>query len=297
MGERVGGFRSDVSKHHFMEAFDAAMTQWPPRTDHRVNTEFGSTTVSIANTPPAAQMEHPLVLLQGGGSTIAAWARFVDVWRNQRPVIAIDTLWEAGRSVQTQPVVDGALAAAWLEQTLSQLGIDHAHIVGYSYGGWLALNHGSEAPSRVLSVTAIEPVGAITPLPLRAWWNFARMLIGGQGHYRTYLEWVRGGRIDDSAMLDLMLSARRDYVQRGSPRPNRLSAQAWGDLSIPTAIILGGRSRFITEREVTEVLHDLAPQVEVHVLPDSSHAALLDEPEWVASFVEQFVQRHDRTSR
>lgn len=294
MGDHVGRFRSDRSREHFLSAFDAAMAAWPDRVDRQVETSFGTTAVS---TTLASGKGQPLVLLQGGGSTVAAWSGFADAWRRDRPVIAIDTVWDAGRSVQARPVTDGADAATWLDETLAGLKLDHAHVVGYSYGAWIALNQAVMAPSRVLSVTAIEPPGTITAMPPRALWRMVRMLAGDDRQYREYLSWVRGGRLPESAMLDVLLAARADFLQRGSPRPRRLSAAQWRGVRTPMMVALGGRSRFIPSRAAVSVLRRRAEQAEVHVLADSSHAVLVDEPEFVVDSVRGFVQRHDLVRR
>ena len=295
MGDRVGGFRSDASEKHFMQVFDAAMKHWPDRSDLCVETDFGPTMASAAGNESSTQALPPLVILQGGGSTIAPWAEFVRSWSRERRIIAIDTLWEAGRSVQLQPVGNGSQAAEWLEQVLAGLGVERAHIAGYSYGAWLALNHAAKAPSRILSVTAIEPIAAITPMPLRAWWRMIRMIFGGERSYRTYLQWTRGGSLPESSMLDVLLSSRADYQQWGTPRPTRLTEAEWRSLSLPTLIVLGGRSGMVPTRKATETLHVVAPQAEVHVLPESSHAVLVDEPNWIEHQIGHFLNRNDRT--
>lgn len=294
MNESVGGFRSESARGNFLRAFDVAMASWPDRTDHRVDTRFGQTAVSMAAGPGDRA---PLVLLQGGGSTVAAWGPFVDVWRQERPVIALDTVWDAGRSEQTRPVTDGADTARWLEEVLSGLEIGRVHLVGYSYGGWIALNHLVESPARLLSVTAIEPPGAITGLPARAWWEMLRMLTGDERRYRSYLTWVRGGRLPESAMLDMLLSAKADFIQRGSPRPRRLTIEQWRTIRTPLQITLGGRSALVPTQKAAAVVQRHAAQADLRVLAESSHAVLVDEPQFVTDQVRDFTRRHDRVTQ
>lgn len=294
MTELVGSFTDDSSRAHFLSAFDKAMAGWPEHIDRIVETSFGST---MASTTRRSGKANPVVLLQGGGSTIAAWARFAEVWQHDRPVIAIDTVWDAGRSVQSRPLTDGADAAVWLDETLAGLGVDHAHLVGYSYGGWVALNQAVQKSDRLRSVTAIEPPGTITGIPAGAWWRMLRMMLGDERQYRSYLAWVRGGRLPESAMLDVMLAARTDFVQRGSPRPRRITTQQWRKIRTPLNVVLGGRSRFVSSRTASAVLHRDAPQAEVQVLPEASHAVLVDEPERLIDGFRRFAQRHDGVDR
>ncbi|MGO2519100.1 MAG: alpha/beta fold hydrolase [Microbacterium sp.] len=292
MDDQVGSFTDDATRAHFLRAFDSAMATWPEREDHRVETSFGATMVSL--TGPIGERA-PVVLVQGGGSTIASWAPFAEAWRDERPVIAIDTVWDAGRSVQSRPVRSGAEAAAWLEEVLAALEVDRAHLVGYSYGGWVALNHAVHAPGRLLSVTAIEPPGAITGIPLAAWWRMLWMLFGDERQHRAYLKWVRGGRLPESAMLDVMIAARTDFVQRGTPRPTRITKEQWAHLAPPATVVLGGTSRFISTNAATAVLRRDAPQVDVDVLSEAGHAVLVDEPDRLIENFRLFARSHDRT--
>lgn len=270
------------------------MKAWPEHADRFVETSFGSTMVSTTRQAGDAT---PVVLLQGGGSTAAAWAPFAEAWSRDRLVIAIDTVWDAGRSVQSRPVTDGADAAIWVDETLAGLGVERAHLVGYSYGGWIALNQAVHNPERLLSVTAIEPPGTITGMPIAAWWRMLRMLLGDERQYGSYLSWVRGGRLPESEMLDVLLSARTDFVQRGTPRPRRITKRQWRDLAIPVSVILAGRSRFISSNAATAILRRDAPQADVEVLREASHAVLVDEPARIIELFRQFAQQHERSSR
>lgn len=292
MTELVGTFADDASRSRFLNAFERAMGSWPARDDRLVETSFGATMVSTTRDGGDAA---PVVLVQGGGSTIAAWAPFADAWRRDRPVAAIDMVWDAGRSIQSRPVTDGADAAVWLDETLAGLGIERAHLVGYSYGGWVALNQAARKSERLLSVTAIDPPGAITGMPIAAWWRMLRMLLGGEQQYRSYLAWVRGGRLPESTMMQVMLAARTEFTQRGTPRPKRLSPDEWRALTTPLTVILAGRSRFTSARAAMTVLRREAPQAEVEVFADATHAVLVDEPERIIDRVRQSTGRHDRS--
>lgn len=288
--DRVGTFSDDEARRDFLAALDVAMERWPLHEDRTIETDFGRTAISIV---PGEGAGDPVVLLQGGGSTIAIWSLLAAAWRSDRSVVAIDTVWDAGRSEQLAPVRDGRDASAWLDAVLDGAGIAHAHLVGYSYGAWLAMQHAARAPERLRSVTAIEPPGALVDLPPAAWAHMLRMLVGGTEQYRTYLAWVRGGRLPDSTMLDLLLAARRSFTARGTPRPARLSREDWRGMRVPLAVVLAGRSRLVPTGRATRVVRRRAPSAELHVLPAASHAVLVDEPETLVDVVASFAALHD----
>ena len=75
------------------------------------------------------------------------------------------------------PLTPPDACAAWLDELLGQLGAGPhgdrpAHLVGLSYGGWIAMNQAIRAPGRVASLTLLDPAG-LTKLDARWWWWFS----------------------------------------------------------------------------------------------------------------------------
>lgn len=95
--------------------------------------------------------------MHGASSNAVQWYPFVEAFGADRPVIALDTLGDPGRSSAIAPIHEPRIAARWLDQVLAALSIDRAHLVGHSYGGWLVLNQGVHGAQHIASVTAIDP--------------------------------------------------------------------------------------------------------------------------------------------
>jgi pimeloyl-ACP methyl ester carboxylesterase len=73
---------------------------------------------------------------------------------------------DANPSVQRAPLAPPASCAAWLDELLAQLSDRPAHLVGQSYGGWVAMNQALRASGRVASITLLDPAG-LTKLDAR----------------------------------------------------------------------------------------------------------------------------------
>jgi pimeloyl-ACP methyl ester carboxylesterase len=61
-------------------------------------------------------------------------------------------------------------------------------------------------------------------------------------------------------------------------------------LKVPVLVIWGNQDDFFTSPGALAYLKQ-APQAEIHIL-DSAHFATLEDPDWVAGLVRDFVARH-----
>ena len=151
----VGRYVNDVLRDRYFAACDALYAMGAraiAETD--VETDFGTTHVyRYGPADPAAESRTPVVLVHGAGSCSAMWYPNTPALSAERPVYAIDTPGDPGRSVQREPIHQPERAAQWLDETLAELGLDRVHLVGSSYGGWLALNQAHRRPDRLASVT------------------------------------------------------------------------------------------------------------------------------------------------
>lgn len=89
------------------------------------------------------------------------WAPNLPAWIAERTVYAVEILGEAGLSVQERPIRNPEDQASWLAATLAALGLDRAHLVGVSFGGWQAVNLALHDSTAVSSLSLIDPAWAL----------------------------------------------------------------------------------------------------------------------------------------
>lgn len=120
----------------------------------------------------------PVVFLHGATGTGLSWAPYA-VHREGRTVYAVDTIGDVGSSHQDVAVSGPDDLARWLSEALGGLGLDRAHLVGTSYGGYLALLLATREPDRVRSLYLIEPAG-LAPVQIGRFmrWGTASLMAG-----------------------------------------------------------------------------------------------------------------------
>ena len=146
----MGHFRSSTGEQAYVAAYRQAMTLLPtPRSNLDLETTFGRVRVYEFGAASADRAATPVVLLPGRTSGVPMWAYNLPDLAAARTTYALDTLGDAGLSVQIRRIRDAADQADWLDQVLAQLPVRSVHLVGHSFGGWLAANYAARYRERV----------------------------------------------------------------------------------------------------------------------------------------------------
>src|SRR5689334_4406576 len=157
----VGHFRTTDGEARYKRSYARAMATLPsPTRTMDVKTSFGSVRVYEFQrlSSDAHGADTPVVLLPGRTSGVPMWATNLRGLMAQRTVYALDALGDAGMSVQTRAIESSADQGAWIEETFAGLGLTRVHLVGHSFGGWLAANYAAWHPARVQTLDLLEPV-------------------------------------------------------------------------------------------------------------------------------------------
>ncbi|MFG2813461.1 alpha/beta fold hydrolase [Streptomyces sp. NPDC048410] len=292
----VGRYVSDTLRDRYFVACDAVYALGAPAHEETdVETSFGTTHVyRYGPTDPAALSRTPVVLVHGAGACSAMWYPNTPALSADRPVYAIDTPGDPGRSLQRAPLHQPEHAAQWLDETLAGLGLDRVHLVGSSYGGWLALNQAHRGPDRLASVTLLDP-GGLEKVGLRFFvWIFA-------GLFATFAPKALRPRL--AAWLEqpvlvvpelrtmVRLAGRAFRVRRPAPLP--LSEGELSTIRTPLYLVLGERSLLVHPRQQVERVPRLIPGARAEVVSNTGHGPQIDHADEVNRRMLSFMASHD----
>jgi len=262
-----GSWVSDAARETFMAAYERAFALWPqPVTEFDVETATATTRVHAYRPHPGGD---PVVLLAGAGGNAAAWFPHVAALAGDGPVYGIDMPGDANPSVPRALLSAPASCAAWLDELLGKLSDRPAHLVGFSYGGWVAMNQPLRAPGRVASITLLDPAG-LTRLDARFWWWLS---ISGLASLtpmplrRRLARWLDSPAMSQPELMTLMWAAIRGY--RAEPKfPGLLTDDELRAITVPVLLITGARSAMLTPAEA-RTQGSLMPHAEVAIVPGS----------------------------
>lgn len=283
----VGEFRNDQARDRFFTVYDDLVDRlWPSASvDSDVVTSFGTTRVHRLGSGE----QTPFVLLPGSGGPSLMWHASVGRLAASRPVIAIDPVGEPGPSVQTRSIDSGDEWAAWLDEVLTGLGVARAHLVGTSYGGWIALRHALRSPHAVASLALLDPggFGKIGP-KFVAWMIACGLASFAPRTIRHALSRpLRNLALRDDEAMPLVKATfgfRRKHILPPPLADNELER-----ITVPTLVLIGGHSQLYDAREVAATVTARMPDAVAEIIPEASHDLVLWHPDGLADRIVAFA--------
>lgn len=293
---KLGRFRSEAARRRFLAAYDAALEYWPAAPSHLdIETTFGTTLVLM--TGPA--MGPPIVLLHAIAVASPAWYADIAALSGSHPVYAIDTITDPGRSSQSAAVRNGDDFAAWLAEVLGALHLDGVHLVGLSYGGWLALNQARHSSNGIASITCVDPVGALgrpkTSFMIKMVPDSLLALAKSEKAIHRLLALMNNGAVPSEPLLELSVAGLLTFVAK-QPFPKRMSDEDLRSITLPTLVLLCERSPVNDARRAAERARRCIPKVKVEVVADSGHMLPIEHPEQFTQRVLSFLDGLDTTA-
>jgi len=175
------------------------------------------------------------------------------------------------------------------------LGLGTFHLVGHSFGGWLAAEFAAFYPDRVRSLTLVTPLGlrvpGEAPADLFRMGAEARLELMFNGRAGAFL-----GPSSDEERLERLLQDYADLTGFGrfawNPRYDIRLDRRLGRVTCPALVIGAEEDRVLPASHIARYA-ELLPNARVAVVADTGtptgHAVVAEEPEAVAARIEAMV--------
>jgi pimeloyl-ACP methyl ester carboxylesterase len=230
----------------------------------------------------------PLLFLHGAGAG-GRWLTFQDRLAERLTVLA-----------PSHPGHGGSPAAEWIEHIsdlafhyldfLDTLGLHGVHVVGASFGGWIAAEMATMASARLASLTLIDPVG----IKVEGW--IYPFLFGMElpqivaTVFHNPMAAMALAPADMSLDTIALLHRQNTALARVAWNPylyNPLLRRRLARISTPTLLCWGAHDR-LAPLACAEAWRKEIPGAVLRVFPESGHVPHLEEPEAVAAAVMEF---------
>jgi len=249
------------------------------------NGRLSSTRVRIAyreNPPDSRRDAETIVLLHGSPGRKEDFGQLAPVLARNARVVVPD-LPGFGSSTRTLPDYSFRAHGLYVRQLLDHLGVQRAHVLGYSMGGGVALSLADLAPTRVASLTMLSAIG-VQEMELTGDYYINHFVHGIQ----LGALWIARegtphmGRLDDA---EIGVPYARNFFD-SDQRPLRAILQR---VDVPTLIVHGLDDTNVPIEAAREH-HRLVPQSEMLTLP-GDHFLVFTRAADVGAVVSTFVRR------
>ena len=199
--------------------------------------------------------------------------------------------------------------ARLLAEVLTELGVDQAYLVGHSMGTSVMLHFAHLYPEKVLGLISVGGAvsldeGAIHPPTLLNFGPFRRI---GEVFLTRYVTRERVGKLlEDASHQDIATAEVIDGYY------NRLVIGQWSrsllamtrdmhkntatfpleDITFPMLIFWGEQDTWVTRTEIDK-WRDEIPSAEFHVIPETGHLLMEEEPDLFNNMVLAFLESHE----
>jgi pimeloyl-ACP methyl ester carboxylesterase len=245
-----------------------------------------------------------VLLIHSGGFTSRQWRKLAELLAPEHRVVAPDLLgygpsdpWPEGKPFHFRQDLDFLLSR-----------IDApVHLVGHSYGGFLALQLALARPELVRSIAAYDPVAfgildEIEDADARAGLTTVKQTWepDASGVDETWLaafiEWWNGPgawtRLPQETRAAFRSVGWKVFQEVITLAADRTTRTTYATIAAPT-LILGGANSPLTERRVVEKLGASLPRARAEFLPDAGHMGPITH----APLVNAAIAEHLRANR
>lgn len=278
--EKVGHFLDASAFRRYAHAYRDAAELLPPGIATTVETAYGAVRCYRFDTDGTGV---PVVLLAGRNAASPIWSNFLpDLLALGRPVIALDSIGEAGASSQAVALTSENEQTAWVAEVLQQLDLGPVQLVGHSMGGWLAAQVALHHPQAVRALTVLDPPATFAGLrPGFVVAGLVAVLVPSRRVRRRLLGWIAGSTVAGPHGA-LGLTALETF--RGAlPPPRRPDPSRLTGLTMPASVVVAGRSTVHAPDKVAHTARSAGWRVEVWT--DVGHDLAGASPERLAGTV------------
>mgnify|MGYP000843719235 FL=1 len=295
-GPKVGQWRSTSARETYLAAYREVAASMPAAQERNIATSWG--TVHVALFPgPEGSTKAPILLLPGWGAGIPMWRDLLPVLARERPVYAVDALGDAGLSTQSVPLGKPEANAGWISETLTALEAPPVHVVGHSFGGWLATNFALHHPEQTVSLSLFDPVQTFSTLTWEVylWAIPASIPLLPQSWRDAALARISGNEtIDHNDPLTRLIDAGTKGYSSARDLPQQFTSTQLGSLSVPVYAAMAGNSTVLADPPgAVRRAEEFVPTVEASVWEGATHSLPLEEPEKAGAAVLDFMNRHE----
>ena len=260
--------------------------------------DIGTKQISYYSNAVEGDTRTAMVLIHGFSADKDAWPRFASNLSEQYQIIIPDMAGHGDTGFDKNWSYRGPAQAENLLKLFDKLGIDKAHIVGNSMGGFIAAHFGLAYPERTLSATLMDPAGVKSPQPS----DMELLLAKGENPFilstrEEFDSFFAMTMAKPPWFPDMLLDAAAENYKNKQDELKQIFADFHGqdlldaslkDIKVPVLLLWGAKDQLIHVSSV-EVWQGIQ-NIKTHVWPDIGHLPMMEIPGESAEVIGNFIE-------
>jgi pimeloyl-ACP methyl ester carboxylesterase len=247
-----------------------------------------------------------VLLLAGLSDPAEAWTFQLDGLADDYRLTAFDNRG-AGRSPMPPDGFTVTGMADDAAELVRSLGIERAHVAGFSGGAATAQNLALRHPDLVQSLVLVSTWGRADAYLQRVMqfltW-LADVAPSEQAMLEAFFLWIYTPRAHNAGVVDQIIEEAMSFPHPQSPEAFRRQLAAWGahdtldrlhEIQVPT-LVIAGKDDVITKPSYSREVADRIAGAEFVLLPGEAHQPFQESPAQFNALVADFWQRVDSSS-
>ncbi|HEU0295294.1 MAG TPA: alpha/beta hydrolase [Anaerolineales bacterium] len=283
------GFRSPGAQARYMCAYDTVMEKWPvPYQTLTVYSQLGKTHIIECGLAGSA----PLIFLSGFGASSTMWVPMIERLSQAHHLFALDTIGDQGKSILNRKLRAASEYVLWLEEVMRELKFEKISIVGFSQGGWIAMNFAIHAPEHVDQLILISPNAGFVPVSPRFLLRLVRMAVfPTKSNIHNWARWNSTAWDYDKPYFQLLFEQMRAGMKSkiSGVLPITFTDEELSSLSMPVLMLVGEQEIVNDAKAAIQRGQALVPEFEAEVIPNARHMLPFDQPQLVCEHILEFL--------
>jgi pimeloyl-ACP methyl ester carboxylesterase len=288
-------FRSSTGKAKYMAAYEATMRLWPvPCESMDIASRFGSTHLVVCGPKDAP----PLVLLHCFFMSLTVWAYNIAAFSRDYRVYALDVMGQPSKSIPDQPMSNRGEMAEWLTSVLDDLRISQTDLIGWSYGGFAALNYAIHRPDRLRKLVLLTPIGSFVPLKAQFYIRGMLTRLPGRFWSDSIMHWFTYGPNLSTKATKRMFDAMTNQFYLGvryfrlppTVLPTPYTDEELKGVKTPTLLLIGQQEALYDPVPGLARANRLIPDIKAELIPQADHELAISQHQVVDARILEFLK-------
>ena len=290
-------FRSAKAKQRYLSRYDQRAEALPvAQATQNVETSYGQTFVRLSGPETGA----PLVLLPSAGGNSLLWRPNIEALSAVHRVIAVDHIYDFGRSVYTRPMKTLDDNLTWLTELLDALELkENLNLMGLSFGAWLSVQFAILNPGRLAKLIFIAPPATFFQFPGKWAWYGLTSLLPHRYFLMNMTRWMMKDLTENedeaskqlvNDLVDDAFLALRCYKLKMPVTPTVLCDEELARIPTPSLFMVGENEVIYPAEKAIERLAQANPKVQTVLIPNAGHDLTMVQADLVNREVLAFLK-------